>query len=173
MGADLEAHSHRAALHALANGIALNLYRHFNNSSPHHALNEGGGRDDRDAAEGVQRQQVPIPADDELGMAVDREFEEFVIRRVAAGDDTLADRHRLGGGQHPDYAFAQIRDHYPGDVGPAQSLFESCHPSFCHPGAGRDPPLGKFPLLITFHRSGEPSVDRAAELWIPAFAGMT
>jgi 2'-5' RNA ligase len=55
----------------------------------------------------------------------------------------------------------------------SQSLFESCHPSFCHPGAGRDPPLRKFLLLITFHRSSEPSIDRAAELWIPAFAGMT
>jgi hypothetical protein len=33
-------------------------------------LDEGGGRDDRDAAEGVQHQQVPVPADDELGMAV-------------------------------------------------------------------------------------------------------
>lgn len=45
--------------------------------------------------------------------------------------------------------------------------------SSCHPGGGRDPPLRKLLLLIAFSRSGGPGIARAAEPWIPAFAGMT
>src|SRR5207302_2447958 len=38
---------------------------------PCHPLHEGGGRHNRDAAEGIEREQIGVAGNDQIGMAVD------------------------------------------------------------------------------------------------------
>src|SRR5438309_5605188 len=63
------------------------------------ALYEIGGRDDRDVPEWVEREQIGVAGDDQVGMAVYRRFQEFVIRGIAARHDPLGNGDRLGVGR--------------------------------------------------------------------------
>ena len=45
------------------------------------------GSQDRNFAEGVQYQKVCISGNDQVGTAVDRRFQEFIVARIAAGLD--------------------------------------------------------------------------------------
>lgn len=84
-------------------------------------MNEDSGRDDRDAAEGVRHQQVPVAADDEFGMAVDREFEDM----SSVGPRQATIRSPIGISSAAASILitpSQIRGRYPGDVGPAQNI---------------------------------------------------
>ena len=53
------------------------------------SLREGHRRDDRNAAEWVQHQQVFVPREDKIGMAVDGQVEKLVISRIAADRNVL------------------------------------------------------------------------------------
>jgi hypothetical protein len=43
-------------------------------------------------------EQIAVAGDDKIRMTVDRQFEKFVVRGIAARDDPLGDRHQLGRG---------------------------------------------------------------------------
>ena len=51
---------------------------------------EGSGRDDRDAAERVERQQVRIAGYDEVGIPAGGKFEKPVVGRIATGRNSLS-----------------------------------------------------------------------------------
>ena len=55
----------------------------------------GGWFHDRYFPEGVQVEQVSVAGDDHIGGAADGQVEEFVIRRVAALVESVADRWQL------------------------------------------------------------------------------
>src|SRR5271170_1630432 len=65
---------------------------------PGHALHEGGGRDDRNFPERIEREQIGVAGDDQIGMAADGQLEEFVILRIAAGSYPLGDGDLLAAG---------------------------------------------------------------------------
>ena len=54
------------------------------------------GREDRDAAEGVQNEEIVVTADEARRPAVDREFQKDVVARIAAGPDGFGDLDVLG-----------------------------------------------------------------------------
>ena len=60
------------------------------------ALYEIGRRDDRDLSEWVEREQIGVAGDDQIGMAVYRQFQEFVVLRITARDDPLNDPYQFG-----------------------------------------------------------------------------
>ena len=64
-----------------------------------HNSHEGGGRHDLDVAHRPHCQQIAIAADDQIGAAIDGEFEEFVIGRITAEPQALGDGDRLGCGE--------------------------------------------------------------------------
>src|SRR4051794_10571625 len=68
--------------------------------SAHHALHEGGRCYDRDIAKGIERQQIAVAADDQIGAAAHRQLQKFVIMRIAAGRNALSDGDQLGARQH-------------------------------------------------------------------------
>jgi len=47
----------------------------------------------------MQREQVFVPAEDEIGVAADRQLQKLVVGGVAAGSDRPGSRHALGCGQ--------------------------------------------------------------------------
>jgi len=53
-------------------------------------------RDNRDVAKRVQRQQIGITRYDHVGLSVYCQLEKFVVARIAAGGDALADFDQLG-----------------------------------------------------------------------------
>ena len=75
------------------------------------ALEVGCRRQDVDAAERVQRQQVLVSGDDDLSLAVDRQFQELVVLRVAAGAYVLDDFNDLDTRRQPiEQSFTPRRD---------------------------------------------------------------
>src|SRR5579884_791371 len=82
------------------------------------------GGQDRNGAERMQRQEVAIAADDDVGAPVNGELEKLVVGRVAAGGDALDDLHRLGGGEQNRYVFAERDRRDGGDVRPRQHVEE-------------------------------------------------
>jgi len=41
-------------------------------------MQEGGGGEDGDIAEGIEGEQISIARDDQIGMTVDRELQKFI-----------------------------------------------------------------------------------------------
>jgi hypothetical protein len=60
-----------------------------------HPLHERCRRHDRDLAERIEREQIAVAGDDEISMAVDGQFEEFVVVRITACGDPLGDSDQL------------------------------------------------------------------------------
>lgn len=52
--------------------------------------------DDRDAPEWVECQKVGVTTDDVTGTSADRQFQKFIVLRVAAFFHRCCDRHHLG-----------------------------------------------------------------------------
>ena len=51
---------------------------------------EGGWRDDWDLAERIECEQIAVAGHDQVCVAIDRQLEEFVVRRIAACGDPLS-----------------------------------------------------------------------------------
>jgi hypothetical protein len=50
-------------------------------------------------AERIEREQIAVAGHDQVGVAVDRQLEEFVVCRIAARGDPVYGRDQLGGPQ--------------------------------------------------------------------------
>ena len=58
---------------------------------------ERGRRDDRDAPECVEHQQIGITGDDQIGPAIDRKIQEFVVSRIPASSYNFGYRNQFSG----------------------------------------------------------------------------
>jgi len=57
---------------------------------------EGSRRDDWYAPEAIQNEQIGVTGNDDIGAAVNRQFEEFIVLGVASRGDVLGNRHQFG-----------------------------------------------------------------------------
>ncbi len=72
-------------------------------------LHERGRRDDGNAPERVEHEEIIVAGHDEIGAAVDRQVEKFVIGRITALCDVLDDRHQLSLGEDAADGFPEYR----------------------------------------------------------------
>jgi len=63
-------------------------------------MREGCRVNDRDALEAIEDEQIGVAGYDYIGVAVQGQFEKFIVLRVTASDDALRDAHQFGGGEH-------------------------------------------------------------------------
>src|SRR3984893_17876596 len=60
------------------------------------SLHEGGRCNDRDSPERIEREEIGIAGDDQIGMAVDSQLQKFVVLRITTGSDSNGYRDQLG-----------------------------------------------------------------------------
>jgi hypothetical protein len=56
---------------------------------------EGCWRDDRDAVKAIQNEEIGVSGNDDIGAAVDRQFEKFIVFWVTARSDAFGNRHQF------------------------------------------------------------------------------
>src|SRR5690349_19422376 len=62
---------------------------------PSPALQERGGRDNRNAAERVYGKQIGVAAHNQIRSAADSDFQEFIVLRITAGGNPLGNGHQF------------------------------------------------------------------------------
>jgi len=75
--------------------VSFPAARSTGTGSPRGIVHKTSRREDRDASEGIEREQIDIPRQDKVGTAAHSEFEKFVIGGIATCRNTLRDHHRL------------------------------------------------------------------------------
>ena len=110
-----------------------------------HNSHEGGGRHDLDVAHRAHCQQIAIAADDQIGAAIDGEFEEFVIGRITAERQALGDGDRLGCGENP----ADAVEKYRRDLGREARSLQDVEKLLFRSRAFEETALMPPPLLLT------------------------
>jgi hypothetical protein len=73
------------------------------------ALHEGGTGNDRDSPERIEREEIGVTGDDQIGVAVDSQLKKFVVLRITSGSDSLGDRDQLGRRQQSTQPISKAR----------------------------------------------------------------
>lgn len=89
------------------------------------ALHKSGRSDNPDAPEGIEPQQIGIAGHDQIGMALHGQFEELVVRGIAAGGDPLGDRHGFSRNQRLLQLVVRGGRDQQSEIGPCQTS-KSC-----------------------------------------------
>jgi hypothetical protein len=59
------------------------------------ALHEGDRSNDRDLLERIEREEIGVAGDDQIGMPTDGQFQKLVVLWIATNRDSLGDRDQL------------------------------------------------------------------------------